>query len=197
MTRTAVKICKKTLIEAIEQAEKDGPCKNMSQLYEKVSDIYNDSDNADISKTLVSCRIKEWDLDIQTKPTKRGRSRVEINRPLFEKVVAEVEENGPLENRNALSKAVAKAYNLQSDDQITSSVVILRLTEFGIEVKTPKGQRGGGIYAKIDKEIKVNDLQMDEVLEQLREAKQTFMCSPTTDGYSIKFSSNFDLNLED
>jgi hypothetical protein len=70
-----------------------------------------------------------------------------VNRQQLVNAIAAAEANGPLTNRQALYGAVAERYNVacgptQSSQWITSSIVLLRIKEWGLSVKTPVGKRG-------------------------------------------------------
>lgn len=74
------------------------------------------------------------------------RTPVEIDRAKLEEAVMLAEIDGPLKNQNKLWNEAATLYNdaiigtgLKS---ISHSLVMLRVNEWGIEIKTPKGVRG-------------------------------------------------------
>lgn len=73
-----------------------------------------------------------------------ARVKLEIPSHELQKAIEEAEKNGPFENRSKLHDAVAAtdwAKNFQPKP-VTASVVGLRIAEFGLECKTPKGKRG-------------------------------------------------------
>lgn len=72
----------------------------------------------------------------------KGRAKVQVNETNFKLAVLLAEQNGPLNNRNALYEEVIKHYNAVEQNHIKACLVPLRLAEFKIEVKTPVGQRG-------------------------------------------------------
>ena len=83
MARTKIKIDRKKFNAAIKQAEKDGPLPNRSELYKTVAEIYNgmvppqDRETGrrnHISFSVVSLRVKEWEIKVKTPVGKRGRA---------------------------------------------------------------------------------------------------------------------------
>lgn len=71
-----------------------------------------------------------------------GKSTI-IDKDKFKSAVVKAEENGPFENRSALFHKVTEIYNnLSPSIKITPSIVYLRINEFGISIKTPKGKKG-------------------------------------------------------
>jgi len=74
-----------------------------------------------------------------------ARAAVQVNRQDLENAIKMVEANGPLKNRSALHDAVSEAMN---DPKITPSVVLGRIKEWNLDVKTPLGRRGGGSDSK-------------------------------------------------
>jgi ribosomal protein S27E len=72
--RTEVPVIKESLLNAINHAEKGGPLKNINELTKIVAEIYNSNNPSNkISPAIVLLRIKNWAIDIKTKPGKRGR----------------------------------------------------------------------------------------------------------------------------
>ncbi len=72
-----------------------------------------------------------------------ARLKLVVDSGSLEQAVNTVEVNGALGNRSLLYKAVEKEYNrVNPNAPITSSVVCLRLAEFGIKMVTPVGKRG-------------------------------------------------------
>ena len=73
-----------------------------------------------------------------------GRKTHEVNRECLIASITEAESNGPLENRSILAETVTKIYNAMDGvpRAITFSVVTLRIQQWGLDVKTPKGRRG-------------------------------------------------------
>lgn len=70
-----------------------------------------------------------------------------VNRTILTESIKAAEENGPLSNRQLLYGAVAERYNLAIGPNspklwVTPSIVLLRIAEWQLKVKTPKGQRG-------------------------------------------------------
>lgn len=73
-----------------------------------------------------------------------GRVKLEVAKEKLISVITEIEANGSFINRSALADAIAntewaKNYNPRP---ITTSVILSRIDEYNIELKTPKGKRG-------------------------------------------------------
>jgi hypothetical protein len=73
--KKTVLVDREKLQSAIQQAEANGPLGGMTQLWKKVSDIYNVVvPDAPISSTVVYLRATDWKLEYKTQPGKKGRS---------------------------------------------------------------------------------------------------------------------------
>lgn len=72
------------------------------------------------------------------------RIAIEVDRALLTQAIIGVEAAGPLENQSKLFKEVADLYNSERGerDAVSQSVVALRIKEWAIALKTPKGKRG-------------------------------------------------------
>jgi hypothetical protein len=72
------------------------------------------------------------------------RKAVEVDRNFLTQAINVVEGGGPLENQSRLFQEVADIYNSERGEreEVTASVVALRIKEWAIPVKTPKGKRG-------------------------------------------------------
>jgi hypothetical protein len=70
------------------------------------------------------------------------RQTVPVNRAKLEAALKEAEKNGPLRSQIHLWKAAAEIYNRVASPPVTHSVVILRVKEWGLKVKTQPGKRG-------------------------------------------------------
>ena len=70
------------------------------------------------------------------------KTKTEVNKEALVAAVNAVEANGALANRSVLFDAVAVEYNKTAPKSISAAVVSLRLVEFAIEPKTPKGKKG-------------------------------------------------------
>jgi len=67
-----------------------------------------------------------------------------VDRGKLESAIRQAEQNGPLGNRGLLWKAIAELYNKNRGDapEITFSVVLLRVGEWNLPLKTPRGKKG-------------------------------------------------------
>lgn len=95
----------------------------------------------------------------------KARRPVDIN--LFKQAIETVEKNGPLKNRTALYNAVTSFYNTNTkESKITTSIVLLRINEWGLSVKTPKGERGDGLrlLRDIKTEPRIKEIDSDYVV---------------------------------
>lgn len=71
------------------------------------------------------------------------RQSVKVNRDKLIKCINVAEQHGPLNNRSELYKITTAIYNKDpSVTKITKSIVLLRINEWGLSTKTPKGSRG-------------------------------------------------------
>ena len=76
MARTAIPVCRKTLVSAIETVENNGPKTTMNILAEEAAAKYNGmvaGEYRHIAFSTVLLRIKEWNIPTKTVPGKRGR----------------------------------------------------------------------------------------------------------------------------
>ena len=76
MSRRTIVVDKKKLQSAINEAETNGPLKNLSALYTKVEKIYNGMDKIaePVTMAVVGLRIKEFKLKHVTVAGKKGRA---------------------------------------------------------------------------------------------------------------------------
>lgn len=76
MAKTAIPVDKKVLIFALNAAECDGPLANRGKLWEAAAEIYNKQVGIakPITFSVVSLRVKEWDLPVKTPVGKKGRA---------------------------------------------------------------------------------------------------------------------------
>lgn len=70
------------------------------------------------------------------------RTPTPVNRTFLVDCITEIEKTSPCKNRSELHKKVAELYNSKSHKPISHSIVGLRIKEWDIEVKTPKGKKG-------------------------------------------------------
>lgn len=71
-----------------------------------------------------------------------ARKKLEVNKVTLQRAVEKAEENGSLSKLSELYEKVAENYNLSQHENITSSIVGLRIKEYKIETKTKPGKRG-------------------------------------------------------
>ena len=74
-----------------------------------------------------------------------SRTVIKIHRGTLEQAINKAEESGPLKNQSMLWKASEAIYNKSKPADyptISFSVIVLRVAEWKISVKTPKGKRG-------------------------------------------------------
>ena len=65
------------LVAALRQAEQNGPLKNLDALWKAAEAIYNlNNPPRPITFSVIALRAKEWKLELQTKPGKRGRGNM-------------------------------------------------------------------------------------------------------------------------
>lgn len=75
MARVAVNVNRQLLVSSINEAEKEGPLSNRITLANKVAEIYNTKVSTNfITHSIVTLRIKEWNLSVKTPVGKRGRT---------------------------------------------------------------------------------------------------------------------------
>lgn len=84
-----------------------------------------------------------------------------VNRQRLAEAIASAEAEGPLANRQMLYGAVAERYNIACGatcpkDWITPSIVMLRISEWQMTIKTPVGKRGRPIGSKIPQKLDEN-----------------------------------------
>lgn len=73
MARTEIPVDKDILIQCITEAESNGPLKNESALWNKLSELYKVKTGVDVEWGVMRLRVNSWKLDKQTKKGKRGR----------------------------------------------------------------------------------------------------------------------------
>jgi len=139
----ATSIDKAKFKEALASAD-TSECKNLNHLWDKTAAIYKQNTGQEISRSLVYQRVREWKLKYNTESKKGRGPGVEVDIPLLKTCITESEKDGPLSNRTELYHLVAEKYNAKKPDAtITHSIVYLRIDANEIDIKTPKGKRGG------------------------------------------------------
>lgn len=86
-----------------------------------------------------------------------ARTAVKVDRVKLVAAINEAEKNGPCLTRSKLYDRATRAYNSSVSDtslEITPSIVMLRIKEFNLTVKTPIGQRGRQAGVKMTDEHK-------------------------------------------
>ncbi len=72
-----------------------------------------------------------------------AKPRFVVNQEVLTEIVNTLEIGGGMTNRNTLYKAAEKLYNTANPNAtISSSVIGLRIKEYGMTLKTPIGKRG-------------------------------------------------------
>jgi len=75
--KTKVSVNKQVLINAVAQAEANGPLENKAQLYERAAEIYNSNGNVQKITYSVAClRVKEYGIKLKTLSGKKGRGKM-------------------------------------------------------------------------------------------------------------------------
>jgi hypothetical protein len=80
-----------------------------------------------------------------------------VSKPHLVQAIAEAEGNGPLSNRVTLYEAAALIYNLDLPEgfrEITFSIVMKRIVDWKLVIKTPVGKRGRAPGSGIPKGLK-------------------------------------------
>jgi hypothetical protein len=85
-----------------------------------------------------------------------AKKTVEVDRNKLELAIEKAEVNGPLGNLNLLWEAVTEFYNKSyPPTQITKSVVMLRVNQWGLQVKTKAGKKGRTAGVSLTEEQKL------------------------------------------
>lgn len=147
MSRASTKVNKQLFLESIKEVEANGPLDNLSELYKKVSDLYftkDDELSIPITPAIVIGRIKEWNVELKTQKGEkgRGRSSAPVDRNLLTQIIVDLENKQEFKNLSHLYIAVSDEYNKNPVKPITNSIVMLRILEWEIPVKTQKGKKG-------------------------------------------------------
>lgn len=73
MAKRPLNVDRKALVQALAKAEEGGPLSNLNLLWNKAAELYNLMAVPEkISFSVVALRVKDWKLEVQTKPGKRG-----------------------------------------------------------------------------------------------------------------------------
>jgi len=92
------------------------------------------------------------------------RPTVEVDKNKLDSIIKELESKNTYNTQSALYEAVSKAYG---DEKVTPSVVMLRIKQFGLEIKTQKAK----ISADVFRERINNAITGDDTIKP--KAKQT------------------------
>lgn len=101
------------------------------------------------------------------------RTPTPVNQSLLCDCITEIESVSPCKNRSDLHKKVAELYNAKADVSISHSVVGLRIKEWGIEVKTPKGKKGrrpGQKVVRGERKSKSEKFEQSEMAQEVLKA---------------------------
>jgi len=86
-----------------------------------------------------------------------ARTQKQVNRQRLAQAIADAEANGPLVNRSVLYASVAERYNVacgvKGNEYITPSIVMLRINEWNMSIKTPVGKRGRPAGSKMPQKL--------------------------------------------
>lgn len=98
-----------------------------------------------------------------------------VNRQRLAQAIADAEAQGPLTNRQTLYAACAERYNVACGatcpkDWITPSIVLLRIQEWQMSVKTPVGKRGRPAGTKIAPKLDANGNPLPRATRKSRKA---------------------------
>jgi len=77
MAKKEYEVDRMKLVAALRQAEANGPLKNLDALWKAAEPIYNaNNPPRPITFAVIALRAKAWNLELQTKPGKRGRGNM-------------------------------------------------------------------------------------------------------------------------
>lgn len=74
MAKPATPVDRSLLEQSLKEAEKNGPLKNLNALWKAAATIYNRTSKTKITHSIVSLRVRDWRIQVQTVPGKRGKS---------------------------------------------------------------------------------------------------------------------------
>lgn len=131
-------ITKDKLITIINELKKNKQYTNRSQLCKDI-ELHPLAIDHHLSYATAQNRIIEWSIDIGIKNSKKGRNKLIIKKQDLIKKINELESKQKYTTRTNLFNDVGKFFNT------TGAVIYLRVKEFNIEPKTPKGKRGQGL----------------------------------------------------
>ena len=77
--RTSIPVDQPKLEHALQEAEANGPLTNLSALWVKAAEIYNQTTDKPISHSVVMLRAKDWNLSIKTQKGRRGRAPGQVS----------------------------------------------------------------------------------------------------------------------
>lgn len=144
MARVEIIVDKAKLINAINKVESEKEFGNLNSMHKAACEEYNKNKGDDldeITPALVMLRILKWDISCKTVAGKKGRGETEVDRDKLIAAITKAENNKKYDNLNALYKDVAEIYNSsQPPEEISFSVVGLRIAKWGIQVRTKPGR---------------------------------------------------------
>jgi len=71
-----------------------------------------------------------------------GRPSIQVDEVTLKRIIENAEITNQFQNRNELFSYVAEKYSKETNVIISASVVYLRVNEYNIVLKTPKGKKG-------------------------------------------------------
>lgn len=137
-------------INLIEDLENKNTYNTRTALYQDIQKNWE----AKLEISTIIQRIKLWEIDLKTEAGKKGKTAKNIDREILTSIVNDLEETEQFTNRSILFEEVATAYESLTGEKISAALVYLRINEWQIDLKTPKGQKGRAPGQKLSDEHK-------------------------------------------
>lgn len=138
----------------IEDLENKNNYNTRTLLYQDIQKNWEELQNVKIEIPTIIQRIKLWEINLKTEAGKKGKTSKNIDREIFTSIINDLEETEQFSNRSVLFQEVATAYETITGDKISPALVYLRINEWQINLKTPKGQKGRAPGQKLSDEHK-------------------------------------------
>jgi len=97
------------------------------------------------------------------------KTPTKVDKTKLIRIIENIENKQIPKNRSELYGLVAKEYN---EDKVTPSVVMLRISEWNIPVKTPKGKRGRQPGVKIERKPREDKFKDPKIQSGLKDLKK-------------------------
>lgn len=200
MTNTQLPVNETVLRATIQRLESESEYGSLQDLYKEVAKHYNRADEVpeQVTGSIVGRRIKELEIELQTKPGKskggRGKEKLPIDREIVERLIAEVEADENFTGGlTGAYRFIADRYSEEDEKiEVSSSVIQLRCKEWDIKPNVAAGRRG----REKRQNVNFNKTNGRKIMKLLCDNMIIHEVDPNENGFTLKFSMNIEEDIQ-